>query len=150
MRATTAAAALAALSIAGCGANKTTITKTVTTTVTRTVRAMTRPPHVLIENLFGVQSWVAEPKKLDFSVDGDFSATGLHWASWGGSMTAAVGELEWRDYPSQNYSSAIGLVVLTRIVECNHKRYYSSAEAEAPGLPTIYQHELGPTTPCAA
>jgi hypothetical protein len=47
-------------------------------------------------------------------------------------MTAAVDELECRDYPSQNYSSATGLIVLTGIVECDHKRYYSSAEAEAP------------------
>lgn len=147
MRATPAAATLAALAIAGCGATRT-ITRTVT--VSRTVRASTPPPHVLVENLFGVQSWAAAPGKLDFSVDGDFSAAGLKWAGWGGSITAAVGQLEWREYPSQNYTSATGLVVLTGIVECDHKRYYSSAEAEAPGLPSIYQHQLGPTTPCAA
>ena len=69
------------------------------------------------------------PARFDFSVNGDLSASHLHWTHWGRTIARARGYFAFYPRPAGSSPSVVlpGRLTVRSIVACGGARYYSRA-----------------------
>jgi hypothetical protein len=112
-------------------------------------QAMAHSYAAKMEDPIPTDKWQVAPRFVDFSVDGDLSASRVQWKNWGQPRATAIALVDWRDWPSNRYTSGPGTLEVSGLVSCRGESYYTRAIAKAQGLPKEFRHTSRLATPCS-